>query len=94
MPSLLECLVYYYLKAAECELGLFLVSCEKLELSFMGEPTLSQTVGLVEAMPRMSFVQLHVHSYMCKCSGGSEITELLIGLLNISRASLRTNKRL
>lgn len=60
----------------------------------MGEPTVSQTVGLVEAVPRMSFVLLHVHSYMCKCSRGSEITELLIGLLNISRASLRTNKRL
>lgn len=59
----------------------------------MGEVTASQTVVMVEAVPQMSFM-LFPHSYMCEWSGGSEITELLIGLLNISRAPLRTNKRL
>lgn len=60
----------------------------------MGEATLFQIVGLLEAGPRMSFGLFHVHSSMCKCSGGSEIMELLTGLLNISRASLRTNESL
>lgn len=60
----MECQVYSYLNATEGELGLFLVLCAKLELSFMGEPAVSRAAGLAEAVPvgfvLFEFAQLHV----------------------------------
>lgn len=53
----------------------------------------SESVVRVQAVPQTSFM-LFLYSYTCKWSRGPEITELLIGLFNMSRASLRTNKRL